>query len=403
MAEPFIMGLNYWPQHKGPYWWSNFDVEEVRREFGHIAEMGLNMIRFFLTWDDFQPQPDMVDGKCLENLVTVCDIGAEFGLQLDPTFFCGFMSGTSWSPRWLLIDGPPTPPHRQVVSEGRLVQRGYRNHYTDPVALDASRLLIREVVTALKGHSAVTLWDLGNEPDGFVSPPDVMTANTWIREMAGIIREIDPDTPITYGMHMANLDRNNELRLHDVFDILDVAVMHPYPIFCDWARGPLDTDVAPYSAALTSALCGKPVLLQEFGGCTAPPGQDSFVMEWDTAGGKRSIFMASEEAFANYIAEVLPKLVEVGCTGAMIWSYGDYAPELWDKPPCHHSPHERSFGLVRVDGTLKPHARVFQGFAAARPTVKPATGTLQLDITPDEYYQDARHHLARLYKQYLAT
>ncbi len=73
---------------------------------------------------------------------------------------------------------------------------------------------------------------------------------------------------------------------------------------------------------------------------------------------------------------------------------------MWDRPPCAESVHERFFGLVRPDGTVKPHARAMQQFAATRPTVQLATRTVALDLSPDDYYRDAYAHAARLYKAF---
>jgi endo-1,4-beta-mannosidase len=84
------------------YWWNNFDAGEVREEFSIIREIGLNVVRIFLLWDDFQPEPDSVSKEALDNLATVADIAAENNLGLNVTFFTGHMSGPNWSPRWLL-------------------------------------------------------------------------------------------------------------------------------------------------------------------------------------------------------------------------------------------------------------------------------------------------------------
>ena len=98
----FTLGVNYWPRRKAMYWWSNFDAGEVREEFAILKEIGLNVVRMFLLWDDFQPDPNSVSQEALDNLVTVADIAAENGLGIDMTFFTGHMSGPNWSPRWLL-------------------------------------------------------------------------------------------------------------------------------------------------------------------------------------------------------------------------------------------------------------------------------------------------------------
>lgn len=406
MGEPFMLGLNYWPRHKAMYWWSDFDAGEVREEFSIIQELGLSAVRVFLLWDDFQPTPDEVSAKCLDSLTTVCDIAAEKGLKLDVTFFVGHMSGPNWAPRWLLGKGLPSlyiRKIRQVVSGGSVVKGGYRNPFSDPVALVAERLLIKTVVGHLKDHPAIWLWNLGNEPDLFAWPPDTTTGRTWVREMTGIIREIDDQHPTTCGLHFGDLELNTGLRVDQVFAETDVAVMHGYPMYVDWLDSPLDPDFLPFACALTEALCGKPVLMEEFGGCTAQPGEASHVMEWVAYGEPRTQFMASEEYLAAYVEAVLPKLVEVGATGAMIWCYADYHPSLWDRPPCAESKHERFFGLVRPDGSLKPHAQVLQRFAATNPMVpEQRRRRVHLGITPDEYYRSPGRHLQRLYKQFVA-
>src|SRR5215213_2518460 len=123
MADPFILGVNYWPRRKAMYWWSDFDAGEVREEFALIRELGLKVVRPFLLWDDFQPTPDTVSRECLDNLTTVCDIAADNGLGLDLTFFTGHMSGPNWSPRWLHDPSLPVPSRyqKQVVSGGEIV------------------------------------------------------------------------------------------------------------------------------------------------------------------------------------------------------------------------------------------------------------------------------------------
>ena len=196
MLQPFTLGVNYWPRRKAMYWWSDFDAGEVREEFAVIKEIGMNVVRLFLLWDDFQPEPDFVNKEALANLVTVADIAAENGLGLDVTFFTGHMSGPNWSPRWLLGGNLPPAAHshwlRDVVSSGKKIDQGYRNMFHDEIALNASRLLLKTVVTELKDHPGIWMWNLGNEPDLFAWPNSSDEGAAWVKEMVDLIKVIDP-------------------------------------------------------------------------------------------------------------------------------------------------------------------------------------------------------------------
>jgi endo-1,4-beta-mannosidase len=224
--------------------------------------------------------------------------------------------------------------------------------------------------------------------------------------MVAQVRAIDPGHTVGCGLHTASLMEHNHLRVDQVFGETDLAVMHTYPMYSPIARGPLDPEFAPFTCALTASLCGKPVLMEEFGGCTAPPGQASRTWEWRGYGGKpRRQFMAAEEDLAEYLRQCLPRLVEVGAAGALVWCFADYSPDLWDRPPCDRSRHERFFGLVRPDGSLKPHARVIEEFAATRPVVQPIPDFARLPLDVEVFYDPAAPPAVRLpglYRAYLA-
>jgi endo-1,4-beta-mannosidase len=403
-SQPFLLGVNYWPRRKAMFWWSQFEAAEVVDEFALIRDLGLRLVRIFLLWEDWQPTPDSVSPDALRHLETVCDIANDRGLELDVTFFTGHMSGPNWAPGWMLCrGGHPAPRVRQLVSGGRSVPGSYSNLFTDPVALRAAETLLHGVVSRFAQHPAIGLWNLGNEPDLFAWPPDAATGRAWIQRMTSLIRALDPVHPVTCGLHTANLFEDNGLRVHDVFSIVDTPVMHGYPMYVDWADGPLDPDFVPFLCALTAALCGRPALMEEFGGPTAAPGVPSSVWKWPGYGVPRQQYVPSEEAFAAYVEQVLPRLVGVGALGAVLWCFADYVPQLWDRPPCDQSWHERHFGLVRPDGSLKPHADLVQRFAASDPVVRPARRIVSLDISPDAYYQDPLAHAKRLYRAYRAA
>ena len=257
MAQPFTLGVNYWPRRKAMYWWSNFEVDEVREEFALIREIGLNVVRIFLLWDDFQPRPDSVSEERMRDLTKVCDIAAENGLGLDVTFFTGHMSGPNWVPRWLHDENAPIPAKwvRQIVSDGKVVKGGYRNPYHDEVALNAERLLLRTVVERLKDHPAIWLWNLGNEPDLFAIPNSHEEGQAWTREMVELIKSIDPKHPVTYGLHTASVNDNVGFRVNEIYAETDVAVIHGYPMYAEgWAVSDLDPDFVPFLCAMVTAL-----------------------------------------------------------------------------------------------------------------------------------------------------
>ena len=401
----FLTGVNYWPRRKAMYWWSAFDPSEVADEFDVIASLGMDVVRIFLLWDDWQETPDTVSPARMADLGSVCDLAAERGLGLDVTFFTGHMSGPNWAPEWLLDAKTrhPSPRVRQIVSGGEVIDSSYRNMFHDPIALAAERLLISTVVSEFAAHDAIWMWNLGNEPDLFAYPETADAGRRWVSEMSDLVRSFDPNHPVTTGLHVASLLENNGLRVDQVFAESDLAVMHGYPMYIPWARDELDPDFVPYLCALTSALSGRQCLAEEWGGCTAPDRAPSTTWEWTSYGSARSQFMAGEEALAEYVEQTLPRLVDVGALGAFMWCFADYSPDLWDRPPCDETgaKHERHFGLVRPDGTLKPHAETIAQFSATSPTVvTPPDRKVDIDITADEYYEDPAGHAQRLYQDF---
>lgn len=405
MDEPFLLGVNYWPRRKAMYWWADFDGSEVAEEFDVIAGLGLGVVRIFLLWDDWQPDPATVDRQRLEDLEVVAGAAADRNLRLDVTFFIGHMSGPNWAPGWLLQSAPgfPSPRVRQVISGGRIVESGYHSMIHHPEAVAASEVLLRTVVSHFADHPGVWMWNLGNEPDLFAYPASPAAGRDWVRRMTGIIKDIDPIHPVTCGLHVDSLVTNNGFRVDQVFTETDMAVMHGYPMYADWARHPLDPDFMPFLCALVTALSGKPCLAEEWGGCTNPDGEESVMWEWTSFGEPRRQFMAGERELAEHVEEVLPRLVSAGAPGALMWCFADYAEALWDRPPCDlgGARHERHFGLVRPDGSVKPHAETLARFAATHPVAKPALRRIELDLSPDEYYQDPAGYARRLYAHFL--
>ena len=375
--------------------WADFDGSEVATDFARIAAGGLDSVRLFLTWEDFQPTRHEVDREMLDRLVTVAELARQAGLAIVPTLFTGHMSGVNWVPGWAL-GGSESDDRFRVVSGGKVSGAGLRNWYADEEIAQAQALLAGEAAAALVGHEALWAWDLGNESSNCVVPPSRSSARKWLERITGAIRAADQMALVTVGLHMEDLEEDRRLGPPEAAEACDLLSMHGYPIYATWADGPTDEHLLPFLAHITRWLGnGREVLFSEFGLPTYPGGYGS---EERTREHSPSL-LVEEEAAAAYTERALAALQGAGCAGAMVWCYTDYDPAIWAKPPLDIAVHERSFGLWRADGTPKPAVAAVQAFAGTT-RLAPADDHTWIDIDPDEFYADPRLHLPRLYHRY---
>src|SRR5688500_15287698 len=142
--------------------------------------------------------------------------------------------------------------------------------------------------------------------------------------------------------------------------------------------------------------------MQEFGLPTAPRGEAGRTFEDDFLGQRLTQYLASEEDGGRYYAEVLDRLVATGATGAYAWCYADYDPRLFDRPPLDRAVRERTFGLLRSDGSEKPAAGVFRERRQKRNAGALVAGRVPaiLDVSADVYYAAPAQHFTRLFSRW---
>jgi endo-1,4-beta-mannosidase len=393
--ERFRLGVNYWPARTAMGWWRDFDEVEVAADFERVADAGLDSVRFFLTWEDFQPAADRVDGPMLRRLLAVADLAAAAGLGIMPTLFTGHMSGVNWLPPWAL-GGSDGDSRFRVVSGGRVTSVGLRNWYADSAITEAQELLASEAAAALAGHAALWAWDLGNENSNCVRPPSQSSARDWLGRMTTAIRTADAAALITTGLHMEDLEEDRRLGPAEAADFCDFLTMHGYPLYADWSEGETDEHVLPFLAEVTRWLDGgRELVFSEFGLPTYRSGDST----GEAANRESRVPLVEEEAAAAYTGRALAALREAGCSGAMLWCYTDYVPAVWGEPPLDAAVHERSFGLWRADGTPKPAVAAVRAFAGAERVAGPSDRPW-IDIEPREFLEDPTDHLHRLYRRY---
>ena len=53
--EGIWLGVNYWASHAGTDMWRRWDEQTIREDFASLREQGVEVLRVFPNWRDFQP------------------------------------------------------------------------------------------------------------------------------------------------------------------------------------------------------------------------------------------------------------------------------------------------------------------------------------------------------------
>ena len=358
----FAVGCNYWASHAGTKMWSDWRADVVQADFKQLSENGLQVLRVFPLWPDFQPITQYYTGAgaakeirmgetplgdddlgragvsavMMERFKELARLAEHHHLKLVVGLLTGWMSGRLF-----------TPP----ALEGR-------NVITDPVALMWETRFVRAFVRHLKGSPAILAWDLGNECNVMGAVSDHAAAYAWTAAITGAIRREDPTRPIVSGMH--SLDEpsaRGPWRIDDQAELLDILTTHPYPYWTPYcAQEPVNT-VRPllHSTAQTR-------WYGDVGGKTA------FCEETGTLGP-----MISNEALsADFLRSALLSLWAHDCRALLWWCAYDQAHLT--HPPYDWAAFERELGLFRVtpDGANPPKPvvavmKAFRGFVDHAP------------------------------------
>lgn len=404
----FLLGINYWPRRSAMYAWQRFDLGEIRDDMERIKALGLDVVRFFLTWEAFQPADDAIDPEMLHRFERTMDAIAEAGLRAMPTLFCGHMSGVNWLPEWTL---DPSVPHGRfrTIARGRVSPYGIGDFYADPHLLQAQTLFARRVGERVCGHPATWAWDLGNEFSNLREPATPDDAARWSLRLSATLRE-HSSGEITGGMHGEDLERDRHIRPSSTCRPWDVASMHGYSVYSSFSRGRLDTNVVPFLSQVQASCSGKRVLFGELGNPTCPPGTaspyDRVPLPGDPSASKAGPLpknaapyaCLSEDEMARYAYDTIDRLHARGALGALWWCWADYDRALADLPPFDAAPHELSFGIVRADGTYKPVADALARLAREkRAVVEPAPEPI---VVEDAYYASLPSGIFDRYRAY---
>lgn len=369
----FQLGVNYWPRRSAMYMWQRFDLGEIREDMARIKSLGLSTVRFFLMWDQFQPAPDAMDAQMLRRFDAMLQTIGDAGLLAMPTLFTGHMSGVNWLPHWSL--DPRTPHGRfRTIASGHTSPYGIGDFYANEFLLRAQIFFAERVGERARNHPALMLWDLGNEFSNLREPRSPDDAAKWSARLADALERAS-GVGATAGTHGEDVERDRNIRPSSLDAPFPIATMHGYSVYALFSRGRMDTDVVPFYARLMQAFSKKPVLFSEFGNPTCPRGKVTPYEREPLPGAPKpsprdrpknaaGYACLQEDEMATYGTEVLRKLHQGGCVGAMWWCWADYDPALALYPPFDRATHELHFGMIRSDGSLKPIATALSAIAA---------------------------------------
>ena len=272
----FSVGCNYWASHAGISMWHQWDLAEVEKDFAAMKETGMNTVRLFPLWSDFQPvqfaygqrgipaEFVFADGSplpakglghyglsevMLQRFRQVADLAEKYEIKLIVALLTGWMSGA-----WFV---PPALYGKDLFS--------------DPVALKLETLFIRGFVRALKYHKAIAAWEPGNECNCLgKAPENAATSWNWLNMIASTIRLADPSRPVFTGMHGATNNPDSNWNMIDQGELYDALTTHPYPAFtAHCGKSALNTIPAIYHATAETLYyaggSGKCAFIEEIG------------------------------------------------------------------------------------------------------------------------------------------
>ena len=302
--RPF--GCNYFDPEVGwaPKLWQRFDAGRVESHFRAMRELGVNVVRVFLTAGSFYREPPSLEPEALAKLDRLIAIARKSGIRVHPT----------------------GPDHWEGTPAWR---RG--DFYAEPKALEAQVSFWKALAARYRDEPAIFAWDLLNEPhvrwggpameaawgawlrekypdpqalrgawgidpkEGAFEtgiPPDAPSASRrlldyqrfresvaerWVKAQVDAIRSVDPNHLVTVGLIQwsvpALLGKPSQyaaFRPSRMAPLLDFLTIHFYPLRGDpnASEAAFDANLAYLEFVLRCARAGdpaKPLLVGEFG------------------------------------------------------------------------------------------------------------------------------------------
>lgn len=320
-----MVGINYVASYICTNFWEDWRPEVIGKDLARIAELGLTAVRIPMHWGYMEPEQGKYNDSFFEKFDLFLEMCRKNGLYVMP---------------WFLV-GVATRDYDVPFRNGRPFFTGEM--------VTAAENHLKHFIAPYQEEEQILFWDICDEPEWYSRHPGAEQLPfhrepvvRWVKNMYEAIRSVDPNHLITLGFgHIATANYGMDVR--DMAKALDLMVVTAYP---GWADEGIDTArnnyTLPFHVKMNSR--GKPVFT-----CEAP--------------GHSSI-LYSEAMVGRYFKTSLYSNLINGSTGVLPWVYNDFAEELWHKVPLEQYLIEPNFGIVTVDGRLKPSGRELRDYAA---------------------------------------
>ncbi len=343
----FPVGVNYWPASCGVDMWAQWPADEIKHDLDLVHDLGLNCIRYFLRWPDFEPELGHYNEVMFERLRDLSGWCAERGLLAHPALVVGFMSGGHFWPK----------------------DKGSRNLYADADMTRHTAAFCRRAAAVLAPfHDSLLALDLGNElgcADAWGAPPAAI--RTWCERVTTAIREAYPQALIVSGLDSGQVTTDYGWRLGQQPGT-DFYSVHTYPV-PGWNVVPFDGMTDPFCQAILpfntlAARAFGPVMVQEFS----------------------SILTCGQPECASYLSAMLAACRDNGSNGFLWWCLRDVRTQA--HPYARHG-FEGRLGLLDACDRVKPNLQPMLDFMRGLQTwTPPAPQPPDVAIYwPREYYR----------------
>lgn len=283
----FMIGCNYWGSESAVNMWKDWNEDSVDNDLKHLASYGVEYLRVFPNWRDFQPVSSVktflgniqgyyyddehrvcdefgINTECITNFKTFAGLAKKHNIKLIVSILTGWMSGRLFVPPAL---------------EGK-------NLIKDPEALKWEVRFVKGFVRQLKDEEQIYAWCLGNECNCMGRIVNDDEAYLWTALITNTIKSEDPTRKIMSGMHgLVVLPKAERWNIKTQAELTDVLCPHPYPSpsvggDIEPMSGLRTTLVPTFQSEFYSGIGKKPAMVQETGTFAEMVGNKDIVADY---------------------------------------------------------------------------------------------------------------------------